>query len=106
MQVVDERAVARWIVEFLAGVAEARLADAFKSDEQACTSAARGEFHQFAVAAKEAGRKTEPADFERDQGFEQFASIGAIRDEIEVDKDDAPFADAANIVNDMADGFL
>ncbi len=106
MQIPDQRAIEGRPVEALAQSPEARLAERLEADQKTAAAAARHQLHQLGVAADQAGREAEPANPQRDECGEQFGGIVAIRDQVEVDEDDPPPADPADVVDDMADRFL
>ncbi len=106
MQIADQRVIERRIIEALAHVAQARIADALEADQEPAATAPRHQLHQLGVAPDQAGREAEPAHLERNKRREQLGRISAVRDQVEVDEDDPPGANAPDIGDHMSDRFL
>lgn len=69
-------------------------------------AALRHQVHQRRIAADQAGRKAEPAHFQRDQRGEQLARIGDVGNQVEVDEQDVACADPADVLDHMRDRLL
>ena len=106
VQIAHQRAVERRIVEPLADVAQARVADGLETDQQAGAAAARHQLHQLAVAPDQAGGEAEPPHPERRETREQLGGVGAIRNQVEVDEDDPALAEAPDVLDHVSNRLL